>query len=125
LRNNRPIRGIAMDKQKLTYLSADDFLAGVMGEAVDYQVKGLGWVKVRPLEYAEVQKLYSKYEKDVMALTFHVAVAGIAEPKLSEDQVKQLEKARAGVITDISKRIMELSGMSEAAELENLAGSGS
>ncbi len=112
-------------KPNKTYLNADDFLAGIMGKPVDYEVEDLGWVKVQPLEYVVVEKLYRKYEKDVMQLTFQAAVQGLVEPKLSEEQVRELQHAKAGVITTIAKRVMELSGMAEAKELEDLAGAGS
>lgn len=107
----------------MSYLSADDFLTGITGGTEDLTIPGVGTIKVRALDYLDLQRINREAGGDEMQAGFLMAAVGIAEPKLSEQQLEQLQKARPGVIAQISKRVSELSGMSKSAE--NLAGAGS
>lgn len=106
----------------MAYLSAGDFLAGIMGKAEDYSVPGVGKIRIRPLGMAEVRELYNKYGNDNLGLTLGAVAASMEEPKLSEGQVAQLERAMPGPVTELAQRIMQLSGMIPDAKIEEHLG---
>lgn len=116
------------DKQ---YLSADDFLGGILGQPVDHEVAGLGTVQVRSLTFTEVRDLSRKHKGDEVSLTLAIISTGLVQPVLSADQAAQLGQARPGVIAELSQHIMEISGMvdllpeAQADDLGNAAGGGS
>lgn len=105
------------------YLELDDFLAGITGGTTDIEIKGLGLVKIRALEFAEVQAIRQKAGDDDLQLTKLSVLVGMVEPKLTEAHLAALDKARAGVIGLISQRVLEISGMT--SEAEKKAGTGS
>jgi hypothetical protein len=107
----------------MSYLSADDFLVGITGGTDDLSIPGVGTIKVRALDYIDVQRINKESAGDEMQAGFLMACSGIVEPKLSADHLAQLQKARPGVIALISKRVSELSGMRE--DIEKKAGNGS
>jgi len=118
------------------YLSAGDFLAGIQGQAEDYEVAGLGVVKIKSLTTAQARQLYSQYQGDEIGMMLGAVGAGLVEPHLDAEQVAQLAEASVGPISDISKRILQLSGMIDrenrvapdgtvAPGIDPLAGSGS
>lgn len=107
------------------YLSTDDFLAGILGESVDYEVAGLGTIKLRSLEMVEVQKIRAATADDIDT-AMQTVIYGMVEPKLSTENLAALGKARPGVINQIGRRIMELSGMVDDDEKKaKTPGSGS
>lgn len=95
------------------YVSADDFLAGILGETVDYELAGVGLVQVRTLTFAEVRELTRRHQGDVEALTLGAVALGLVQPALTAEQAARLEQAKVGVIAELSGRIMQLSGMVE------------
>jgi hypothetical protein len=97
------------------YLNLDDFLTGITGGTADLDI-GIGVVKVRALEFAEVQAIRHQAGDDDLMAALLTAMTGLVEPKLSREHLEQLNHARAGVIGTISRRILELSGMAEEAE---------
>jgi len=95
------------------YLSAADLLTGIMGTPEDYDVPGVGVVRLRALTVAEVQALYRQHKDDSMALMVGSIEYGLVEPKLDADGAQQLMNAAAGPVTKLAQRIMQISGMSE------------
>ena len=117
---------MAATESKKSYISADDFLSGVTGEELDFDVPGLGMVKIRSLTTREVGKINREADGDPGKMMAMAVRDGLVEPQLSGDVLAVLNDAKPGPIADISRRIIELSGMSEEAEaLEDLAGGGS
>lgn len=114
-----------------SYVGAADFLAGILGEPVDFEVPGVGLVQLRPLTFAEVRQINASSNGDVGAITLATVGTGMVQPALSADQLKQLDGARAGVVGKIAERIMQLSGMAETLpaaqgeDLGNAVGGGS
>lgn len=107
----------------MSYLSAIDFITGITGGTADLEISGVGVIQVRALEYMDLQRITSTAAGDDVLAGLLVAGAGIANPKLTEDQLAKLQSARPGVIATIAKRVMALSGMGKDAE--NLVGAGS
>lgn len=93
------------------YLSASDLLAGIMGKAEDYALQDVGTVRIRALTVAEVQDLYRTHKGDDMALMVGSIAVGMTDPVLSPEQAQGLMQAAAGPVTNLAKRIMEISGM--------------
>lgn len=104
------------------YLSTDDFLAGILGEEVEYEIEGLGTVLIRSLQTVEVQRLRKQYEDEV-DMMLGAVMLGLVEPKLQPEHITQLQAAKPGVLNSLGNRIMQISGMVEDAEKK--AGSGS
>jgi len=109
----------------MAYLSAADFLAGVQGQAVDYEVEGVGVVKLKGLTTAQAKTLYAKHSGDEIGLMLGAVGMGLVDPRLSEEQIEQLGDASVGRISGIAQRVLQLSGMADKPALENLAGGGS
>ena len=97
------------------YLSADDFLAGITGEAVDFELPGVGTIQVRSLTTAEVMRMRTVTQDEVMLSVLTVQY-GLVAPKLDTAGVARLQEAKPGVIQKIARHIMELSDMLEDAE---------
>lgn len=98
------------------YLSADDFLAGITGHAVDFTLEGVGTVRLRGLTALEMSEFANMETKDMaaqVAATNRLVAYGLVEPKLSAEQVDALSKAQALFVKALSDRIQELSVGSE------------
>jgi len=108
-----------------TYLSADDFLNGITGRAEDYAAPGIGLVRLRALTVEEVRDLRKRSKGDELLLMAYAVQTALVEPQLSANDVDRLLAGGAGFVDKIANRILEISGMKEREELENLAGAGS
>lgn len=113
-----------MAEQK-SYLSADDFLTGITGREEDYDVPNLGLVRLRSLTTLEVRDLTKLAKGDNVLVALYAVQVGLVEPRLAPTVIDALWASAAGFMSDISNRILELSGMKDRAGLENLAGAGS
>lgn len=102
-----------------SYLTPDDFLIGVLGQAVDFDVSGLGTVRVRGLTVGEVSEIRRVTRGDGTLLLAHTISLGMVEPHMT---VEQLLAAPAGMATkfeEIGVRIAELSGLSDDREQQD------
>ena len=101
------------------YLTPDDFLPGLLGQEVDFDVSGLGMVKVRGLTVGEVSELRRATRGNGTALLVHTISLGLVEPRMT---VEQLLAAPAGMATkyeEIGVRIAELSGLTDDKEQQD------
>lgn len=109
------------------YLSKADFLAGITCKPVDFEVSGLGLVKVRSMTTQESGELGKA--GDGVAVMLEVVRMCLVEPKLDESERALLAEAQPGIIMAIGRRILELSGLAETQEyqdeLQKKAGNGS
>lgn len=106
-----------------TILTAEDFVTGITGITEDLTIPGLGTIRVKSLSVLEVKQIDAKAKGDQIETGLLMASSGIAEPKLSSEQLDQLQNARPGIIAQISRRVAQLSGMT--AEADPLVGAGS
>ena len=97
------------------YLELDEFFTGITGGVSDLDI-GIGIVKVRALEFVEVQSIRQEAGDDELQLSLLSIVTGLVEPKLDHEHLSRLNKARPGVISAISRRILQLSGLTEDGE---------
>lgn len=110
----------------MAYLSAADFLTGIIGQEEDVEIAGLGTVRIRPLTAIEAGQLY-----DTGATPAELAVRAVAlalvEPKLTDAELEQLQRATAGRLTPLINRVMALAGLTSEPEVDGapLAGGGS
>lgn len=113
------------------YLSADDFLAAVMGESDDLDVEGVGTIRIRALTLAEVDAVRRRAtpkkgdDPDAGKLMAWALYYGMVEPKLPEAAVERLLTGSAGKLTKVARRIMAISGLSDQETADPLAGDGS
>ena len=113
------------------YVSAGDFMAGIMGTPEDFDVPGVGVVQLRSLTVAEVRTINQQHAGDNTGIMLATVGTGLVQPVLTAEQLQQLDGARAGAVADIAERIMQLSGMVEtlpaakAEDLGNAVGGGS
>lgn len=105
------------------YLSAEDFLAGILGQEEDFSVPGLGTVRIRPLTTVEAGKVFA-YAESGQRIAAAVGLA-LVEPKLTEEEAQQLLHAAAGKMAPLVQRVLALAGMVGDEEAESLAGAGS
>lgn len=98
------------------YLSADEFLAGITGESVDFEIAGLGTVKVRALEFAEIQKIDREAKGDNLQSALLMVLYGLVEPALTQANLEALQKAKPGIIRQLSDHVSKISGMGQDPE---------
>ena len=104
-------------------ISATDFLRAVVGDAEPFEVAGVGTVVIRPLTFAEAERITSANKNQTAEMMLQALAIGLVEPALTAEQIDALHAAKAGPVMKIAGRIMQISGMSEANEGE--AGGGS
>lgn len=98
------------------YLNLDEFLTGIIGGTEDFVIEGLGTIKIKALDYLDIKEITTQSKNDDLEAGLLMVFKGIAEPKLSMENLEQLGKAKPGLIAAISKRVSQLSGMSEDSE---------
>lgn len=98
------------------YLNIDEFLTGIVGGIEDFEIAGLGIIQIKALDYLDVKNITTESKGDELQAGLLIAFKGIVEPKLSVENLEQLGKAKPGIIALISKRVSQLSGMSEDSE---------
>ncbi|NJN84429.1 MAG: hypothetical protein HC802_20565 [Caldilineaceae bacterium] len=98
-------------------ISVDDFLAGILGEEELYDLAGVGVVRIRSLTSAEVERMPEASGENSHRFMRAVIGAGLVEPKLTAEQVGQLENGKAGTVTTLATRILEISGRSNSQEV--------
>jgi hypothetical protein len=112
-----------------SYLSAADFLTGIMGDPIDLYVHPLGTVRVRGLTVAEVSDVGRRARGDDTQLLINTVVAGMVEPQMTAEQLLAAPAGMVHAYRTIGERIAELSGMVAKAEdrekLDSFPGGGS
>lgn len=82
----------------------------------DFEVPGVGTVRVRALTRAEALKIANQ-NMPVDQIERYLLACALVEPKLTENEVRQWQDvAPAGEIEPICKAIQRLSGLEEAAD---------
>lgn len=102
-----------MDAKAKEVSSAAEFMARIGGKSELYEVDGLT-VKIRSLGYEDVQAI-SGPTVNGLETAFQALVLGLVEPKLDEEQLAALRKAKPGPLMNIAQRIMQISGMVEGS----------
>ena len=116
---------------KQVYLTTEDFIAAITAEREDLDVAGLGTVRIRSLTLHEVDKVRRGAiakkgdEPDAGRLMAGAILFAMEEPKLPEGLIETLLSGSAGKLTKVAQRIMALSGLGDAKEIDPLAGDGS
>lgn len=99
-------------------LSKTDFLSGICGDSVEFEIENVGSVMLRSLTVKELRTIANEYKSDEIGAATATLLYGLVEPKLEKSDMTQLENAIPGIIMKISKRISELSGLeNEQADL--------
>lgn len=109
----------------MSYLSASDFLAGIVGQEEDVEIPGMGTVRIRPLTTAEAAKVFQVTDpNERIALAVGLA---LVKPKLKEDEARQLLNAAAGRMAPLVQRVLTLAGLlsDEDEQGESFPGGGS
>lgn len=92
-------------------LSKTDFLSGICGDSVEFEIENVGTVMLRSLTVKELRSLANDYKDDEIGAATATLLYGLVEPKLEKSDMATLENAVPGIIMKISKRISELSGL--------------
>ncbi len=102
----------------MTYADKASLLAGGQFPEDDVDVPGVGIVRVRGLNRAELMQV--QQVEGLAAAERKIIVFGMVEPKMTEAEVGQWQKAclATGAIEAISTRIAQLSGMSKDSAKE-------
>lgn len=109
-----------------SYLTPDDFLRGMLGEPEDFEVAGLGLVRVRGLSVAEVARAKQSARDDPLLLMVHMVAVGMVEPSLTAQQMLSLRAGMTPAFQAIGVRVAELSGLADDQEqLDAFPGGGS
>lgn len=111
------------------YLSADEFLTGIVGGTQDLELAGIGTIQIRALTILDVERIARESADNDVRAGLLMAAAGIVDPVLSPEQMQRIEQARPGIVATISQAVQRLSGIArdaaEAEHLENFPGNGS
>lgn len=110
-----------------TYLAAIDFLDALATQERDYDIPGVGMVRIRGLTQEEAHRLRIKSEKagseQLGQFQIEVILTGLVHPQLTEEHIDGLRHGRFAVVSSIADAIVELSGMD--VEAPNVPGGGS
>lgn len=83
----------------------------------DVEISGVGTVKVRGL--SRIEAMHVQAANGPEAVERRILALGVVEPKLTEDDVRQWQKASpAGELEPVTEKIAELSGMKPGADKE-------
>ena len=88
-----------------------DFLDGITGKPVDFEIEGLGKIKVKGLTVQATKEIQADYENDPVGAAIATLLYGVVEPSLDKDDLNTLMQGNAGMVMKISQRISELSGL--------------
>lgn len=100
---------MAVDREELFRLRLD---------AEDYEIPGVGVVRLRALSRAEVLAMRDK-ELPIVEMDRKLIAAAMVDPTMTEDQVRQWQEAcMAGELEPITEAIMRLSGLELGAAKE-------
>lgn len=92
-------------------------------EEAEIEIPGVGTVRVRGLTRGEVISMHKATDNEhtmdgprVLVIERKMIAAGMVDPQLTEDEVKQWQQnSPAGELDPIAKKITELSGMEQGA----------
>jgi hypothetical protein len=99
-------------------LTAEEFLAALVGQPVEIQIDGLGTVRARGLTQLEYERIASETGKSDV-LTMHRTIqAGLVEPALTMEQLAQIGLHKTGVIKPLFFKILSLSADNEEDKKE-------
>ena len=101
------------------YLTPDDFLPGLLGQAVDFDVSGLGAVRLRGLTVGEVSEIQRTTRGNGVQLLAHTISLGMVEPHMTAEQLLAAPAGMATKFEEIGVRIAELSGLSDDREQQD------
>lgn len=118
---------------KITYLSNEDFMKGITGQEIDWEVPGLGWVRIRGLEVLENAQLYEGIfdgdgdppPAERVESVVRVIGAGLVQPKLTKAEIAKLHRGIPGPITALYNKIQAISGIGDEEDVKNSLGAGS
>lgn len=108
-----------------SYINKNDFLAALAGIPVDYELPGVGKVKVRGLTLLESNELQRKYNGDGLAVMCEAITLCVVEPKLDASDVAAIQRSQQRLVLELGHKIQVLSGMVQDEDLEKKAGLGS
>lgn len=106
------------------YLSAADLLAAAVGETTDFELPGLGTVKLRSLTVLEYATLLREAASDPVMTNMKTVALGMVEPALSLDELLALRAGAIASFVPAAERIAELSALANKVELANFPGGG-
>jgi len=109
----------------MAYLTKADFLAGITLKPQDLEIDGLGTVQVRGLGLAEMNEIRAAIGDNELLLVVHGAHRGLVNPQLSLEDLALLGQANPLVVSEIGKKVFEISGMGQEVGDSPLAGGGS
>lgn len=96
-------------------MNKSDFLDAICGKPVKVTIQGLN-VVIKSITVAEMIQLNQRFANDEINLALHAMVYGLVEPKFTEDELEILKQGHPGIILEISKEILKLSGLVEPDE---------
>lgn len=83
----------------------------------DFEVEGVGTVRIRGLSRFEVLMAQKQKDGGVLGMERVMLAAAMVEPRMTEAQVTAWQKAvPAGLLEPLTRRIQALSGIGEGAE---------
>ena len=108
-----------------SYINKSDFLAALAGIPVDYELPGVGTIKVRGLTLLESNELQRKHNNDGLAVMCEAITLCVVEPKLDAADVAVIQRSQQRLVLELGHKIQVLSGMVQDEDLQKKAGNGS
>jgi hypothetical protein len=91
-------------------MNSIDFMKAVVGKSIEYEVQKGVIVKIRSLTTEEASDLAKVQDEDSSLANYQLVELGLVEPKLSQDEIKQLPP---GVFFKLADQISIVSGLKE------------
>jgi hypothetical protein len=105
------------------YLTAEDFLKGIVGAEEDVEIPGVGTVRVRAPGKMDAMRASLTATDDVDRVIKMLAIS-IVEPPLTEEQARALYQATADKIDPVLDRLFALAPRPDD-DIEKKVGDGS
>lgn len=106
------------------YLTGKDFLAGIIGAEEDFEIPGVGTVRIRAPGKLEAMRAAETSTGQVDSIVKIIACA-LVEPKLTEEEITELYHAQHNMIDPLIERIRTMTPDRTDEDAEKKVGSGS
>ena len=99
------------ETKEVTYLESKDLLSGIAITEEDFEIEGVGTVRLRGLTAKQGVEGLRGMDKDPMMRFQKIILMGVLRPKMTDADLALLADGKIGVVQSLATKIMDMSGM--------------
>ena len=107
--------------EEVTYLESKDLLLGIAITEEDFEIDGVGIVRLRGLTAKQGVEGLRGMDKDPMMRFQKIILMGVVRPQMTDADLALLADGKIGVVQNLATKIMEMSGMTLSEDEANEA----